>query len=413
MTQGEGKLSARNIVLLMCTAEILSMTGFATYPALLPGLRTVWGLSNSQAGLISGIFFAGYMSATPVLVGLTDRFDPRRIYLLATMLAFFGSLGFALFAHDLPTAMLFQAMVGAGLAGTYMPGLRLLTDHFRGATPSRAVAFYTSTFGLGTTGSLLLAGQLEPFGWPWAFATAALGPLIAGPLVYCSFGPRAIQTGDATSGLLFDFRPVLRNRAAMGYILGYAAHCWELFGLRSWLPAFFAFSLGLTASGGGFWLGAASLAAWINMIGPLASIFGNEAAVRCGRKPVVLAVMAAAGSVSCLVGFSAPLPILVVFVVMAVYFLLVMGDSAALTAGLVAAAEPGRKGAAMALHSLMGFGAGFLAPLAFGTVLDLGGGSGAVMAWGFSFMALGFWSLATVGFLLVRRFSTRSTIASS
>jgi len=413
VTHGACKLSDRNIVLLMCAAEILSMTGFATYPALLPGLRTAWGLSNSQAGLISGIFFAGYMSATPVLVGLTDRFDPRRIYLLATMLAFSGSLGFAFLARDLPTAMFFQAMVGAGLAGTYMPGLRLLTDHFRGATPSRAVAFYTSTFGLGTTGSLLLAGQLEPFGWSWAFAAAALGPLLAGPLVYCSFGPRATQAGDAAAGILIDFRPVLRNRAAMGYIIGYAVHCWELFGLRSWLPAFFAFSMGLTATAGGFWLGAASLAAWINMIGPLASIFGNEAAVRRGRRPVVLAVMAAAGGMSCLVGFSAALPILVVFVVTAVYFLLVMGDSAALTAGLVAAAEPGRKGAAMALHSLMGFGAGFLAPLAFGTVLDLAGGSGSVTAWGFAFVALGFWSLTTLGFLLLRRFFSWSITVSS
>jgi MFS family permease len=176
-----------------------------------------------------------------------------------------------------------------------------------------------------------------------------------------------------------------------------------LFGLRSWLPAFFTFSLGLTATQGGFWLGAASLAAWINMIGPLASIFGNEAAVRHGRRKVVMAVMAAAGGMSCLVGFSAGLPILVVFLLMAAYFLLVMGDSAALTAGLVAAAEPGRKGAAMALHSLMGFGAGFLAPLAFGTVLDHTGGNGAISAWGFAFMALGGWSLLITVFMLVRR----------
>jgi len=399
------KLSSRNVVLLMCGAEILSMTGFATYPALLPGLRAEWGLSNSQAGLISGIFFAGYMAATPVLVGLTDRIDARRIYLVATMLAFAGSLGFALLAQNLVTAMFFQAMVGAGLAGTYMPGLRLLTDHVQGATPSRAVAFYTSTFGLGTTGSLLLAGFLEPVGWKWAFVAAALGPLIAGPLVFCSLNARPVENIGSAPGMLFDFRPVLRNREAMGYILGYAAHCWELFGLRSWLPAFFAFSLGLTATQGGFWFGAAALAAWINMIGPLASIFGNEVAVRRGRKPVILTVMAASGTLACLVGFSATLPIIVVFLLMTIYFLLIMGDSAALTAGLVAAADPGRKGAAMALHSLMGFGAGFLAPLVFGVVLDTAGGNESVTAWGFAYAALGAWSLVAVGLALVQRWS--------
>ena len=80
-----------------------------------------------------------------------------------------------------------------------------------------------------------------------------------------------------------------------------------------------------------------------------------------------------------------------------------MGDSAALTAGLVAAAEPGRKGVSMALHSLMGFGAGFLAPLAFGLVLDVAGGDETVSAWGFAFATLGAWSLLAVAVSVLRR----------
>jgi MFS family permease len=88
---------------------------------------------------------------------------------------------------------------------------------------------------------------------------------------------------------------------------------------------------------------------------------------------------------------------------MAVYFLLVMADSASLTAGLVSAAEPGRKGAAMALHSLFGFGAGFTAPLAFGAVLDLAGGNERVSAWGLAFVSLGVWSLIAAFFALLRQ----------
>lgn len=382
------------LVLLLCFAEVLSMTGFATYPALLPVLRAEWGLSNAAAGLLSGSFFAGYMAATPLLVGLTDRIDARRIYLLATAVACVGSLAFAFFAHGLWTALFCQALVGAGLAGTYMPGLKVLTDHFRGPYQSRGVAFYTASFGFGTTASLLLAGLLEPVaGWRWVFAAAALGPLVAGPLVFFYFPPVSIKAPEVRATALFDFRPVLRNRPAMGYILGYAAHCWELFGLRSWMPAFFAFSLGLTASSGNPLFGAAALAAWINLLGPLASIMGNEVAVRRSRSRVVLYTMATSGVLAWVVGFSAPLPIIIVFALMAIYFLAVMGDSAALTAGLIAAAEPGRRGASMALHSLLGFGAGFVAPLAFGVVLDLSGGEQSVSAWGLAFASLGIWGL--------------------
>ena len=44
-----------------------------------------------------------------------------------------------------------------------------------------------------------------------------------------------------SSRALLDFRPVFRNRAALGYILGYAAHCFELYALRTWIVAFWAF----------------------------------------------------------------------------------------------------------------------------------------------------------------------------
>lgn len=379
------------------------MTGFATYPALLPVLRDSWSLSNSEAGLVSGTFFAGYMVAVPFLVGLTDRIDARRIYLLATTLAALGSLGFAFCAEGLFTALAFQALVGAGLAGTYMPGLRILTDHFQGPKQSRGIAFYTASFGLGTTGSLLLAGALTPLGWRWAFGAAAIGPVIGGTLVFLAFPSRPpLGTGSGTVSL-FDFRPVIRNRPAFGYILGYMVHCWELFGLRSWLPAFFAFSIGLSAAGQSSLFGAATLAAWINLIGPAASIFGNELAVRHGRRRVVLIAMAGAGALSCAIGFTAPLPIAVVFLLVAVYNLLVMGDSAALTAGLVATSGAGHRGAAMALHSLFGFGAGFAAPLVFGAVLDLAGGNARTFAWGLAFASLGIWAFGGALIASVRR----------
>ena len=387
-------------VLLACGAEVLSMGGFATYAALLTLLQREWGLSNSQAGLISGTYFGAYMLAVPLLVGLTDRLDARHIYLFACGLAAAGCLGFTLFTTGLYSAMVSQALIGAGLAGTYMPGLRLLSDNIKGTAQSRSIAFYTSSFGFGTTGSLLLAGALSAIGWRWAFAAAALGPLLAGPLVFFSYpASKPVTSGDRPAGL-FDFRPVIRNREAFGYILGYTVHCWELFGLRSWLPAFFAFSLGLTAAGSGSLFGAATLAALINLLGPAASIFGNELALRFGRRRVVLAVMACSGGLSCLIGFTAQLPIVLVFFLVAGYNLTVMADSAALTAGLVAAADPGRRGTAMALHSLLGFGGGFAAPLVFGAVLDLAGGNGRVFAWGIAFGSLGFGCL--VGAVLAR-----------
>ena len=47
-------------------------------------------------------------------------------------------------------------------------------------------------------------------------------------------------------------------------------------------------------------------------------------------------------------------------------------------------AEPGNRGATLAVHGMLGYGGGFVGPLALGLVLDLAGGMSAA-AWGWAF----------------------------
>ncbi len=380
---------ALGVVALMCLAETLSMTGFAAYPAFLALLRDTWGISNSEAGFIGGAFFAGYMTAVPVLSSLTDRYDARRIHVASCLLAAVSTLGFALFAEGVVSAAGLQALAGAGLGGTYMPGLKALTDRVTGPRQSRFIAFYTSTFGIGTSLSLLLSGWLGRWiPWNWAFGILAAGPLAAALVVFFGLAPLgpARLTGPRPS-LLGSFN-VLRNRSVLAYVLRYAAHCWELFGLRSWMVAFILFGYGVARSGQPA-LSATEAAAAINFLGIPVSILGNEAAGRFGRRRYIPVAMAASGTLAWLAGFSAGWPWWVMLLLLAVYFIAIMSDSAALTAGLVATTPPHQRGAAMAVYSFGGFGAGFLAPLVFGLLLDVAGGKSNPLAWGIAFGSLG------------------------
>jgi MFS family permease len=382
-------LSAGRTVALMCVAEAFSMLGFATFPALLPLMRDVWQLSGKEAGWIAGAYFGGYMLAVPLLSSLTDRLDARRVYLGSSLLAATGLGGFAVFAEGPLTAGLFQAVSGAGLAGTYMPGLRLLADRIGGSRQSRYVAFYTSTFGIGTSASLLLAGwSADAFGWQAAFALAALGPMVAGTIVFGALP----ATPPALAGTAEPAMPVaslLADRAVRGYVLGYAAHCWELFGLRSWMVAFVAFCYALDPASAGA-IAPATVAALINLLGQPASILGNEIAVRIGRRRLIFAAMLASASLAWITGFAGSLAWWLALLLLVIYNTAVMADSAALTAGLVAITPVARRGAAMALYSFLGFGAGFVSPLAFGAVLDAVGGKNDPAAWGLAFASLGF-----------------------
>lgn len=383
------------------------MLGFATYAALLPELSALWRLSNAEAGLIGSAFFIGYVATVSYWTALTDRTEGRGVYLAGCLLAAAGEAGFGLLAEGLASAMLFQALLGVGVAGSYMPGLRLLSDRISGPRQSRTIAFYTSFFGVGTAFSLALAGALEPvWGWRAAFVICAAGPLVAGLLVYLLLEKieRGAKSATAYSSLfpIAAWRKVLANRAAAGYTLGYLAHCAELFGSRGWMVAFLAFSAGLHAPGETFPWNLAAIAAFVNVASVPASIIGNEIALRVGRGPWVQIAMFGSGACGIALAFAAPLHWAIVLVLLLVYANLVMAESATLTAGLVAAAPPELRGAALGLYSLAGFGGGMLGPSLFGVALDLAGGNAAGAAWAWAYGAIGAGCLAAP--LVVRLF---------
>ncbi|MDP3873832.1 MAG: MFS transporter [Methyloversatilis sp.] len=391
-------LPPARLTLLMCAAEALGMTGFAAYPSFLPLLAGVWQLSGAEAGLIGGAFFFGYMVAVPFLSGVTDRVDARIVYVASCVLMAGGTLGFALFARGMWTGAFFQALCGAGLAGCYMPGLRVLTDRVSTARSNRPIAFYTASFGIGTSLSLLLAGALgNLMDWRIAIALMAAGPLLAAVIVFMGTAPHA-PPGAADAHWLPRFGPVLAHPRVRQLVTGYAVHCWELFGLRSWMVAFIAFAYGLSSAQAA--LSPTEAAALINLLGLPASILGNEMAGRVGRRRWIVAMMIASGLLCWLAGASAALPWWLMLCVLALYNTAVMADSASLTAGLVHAAPAAQRGAAMALYSLGGFGAGFIAPLVFGGVLDMTGGITSPVAWTFACGTLGvgclLWALSAL-----------------
>lgn len=380
-------MSDRNLILILCLAEVLGMLGISSFAALLPEMQAEWGLNNAAAGWITGIYFAGYLVAVPVLVGLTDRMDPRGIYLASAALGGVSLLGFALIADGFWSGLFFRALSGVALAGTYMPGLKALTDRVGEAIRPRAVAFYTASFGIGASLSFLISGEAAA-AWSWqaAFAVAALGAPVCMALAgWAMTARRGVRHVKPDSHLL-DFRPVFRNREAMAYISAYAAHNWELFGFRGWIVAFLVFSRSLQPEYADW--NVILMVTIITLLAVPSSIIGGEFAMRHGRRRVVITVMTGSAIIAALIGFTGALPFPLVIGMAVLYGLLVSADSAAITTGAIGAAPPGGLGAVMAVHSSIGFMGSFLGPLAFGVVLDAAGADH-LWGWGLAFAAMG------------------------
>ena len=389
------------LIAVMCLAEVLAMTGFATYWSLLPVLQPEWHMSNAMAGWLSGAFFGGYVLVVPFLTAMTDRVDARYVFVLGALLSAGGLVGLAFLATGFWSALPWRVIAGAGLAGTYMPGLKVLTDRLPEARQPRAVAFYTACFSVGSAASYALGGgALEWFGWRGAFLFTAAGPALAVIALVTLVAPREPEAAAEERGHVLDFRPVLRSRETMGYIIAYAGHGAELFAMRSWIVPFLVFCLG---SGRAFELDATLFATLISFVAVVSSIGGAELALRIGRARLITWAMLATFAVSAAVGFSSPLPFAAVVFLCLLYSAAIQADSAALTAGAVATSPVGHRGATLAVHSTLGFGGSLFAPALVGVVLDRSAPLGGTAAWGLAFLTMGSMALLSFGFFILQR----------
>ncbi len=369
----------------MALGEIGTLLPNLSFAALTPLFIGQWHISNADAGWIAGISAFGYMAAVPLLMSLTDRIDARRVFLAGAALTMLSNLGFAIAASGFWSAFFWRALSGIGLAGTYMPGLKILTDRHTGPDKSRSVSFYTASYAVGVSLSYLFTGLLtDAFGWRIGIGILAMGALVALLIALFATQPKAPTPEEGHR--LLNFRPVFANRRAMGYILAYAAHGFELVAVRAWLVAFLGFAAlraGLVGHHN-----ATAIAAVFSVIGLPASVLGNELALRFGRRRVLIQIMSLSAALAAGLGFVAGLPYILVVGLILIYGVTLTADSGALTSGAVAAASPEAQGATIAVHSSIGFAASFLGPLAVGIALDAGGGQAAPLAWTMAFLVI-------------------------
>lgn len=394
--------SGLRLVLVVCAAQVFVQLGAGFWPALLPQMMALWRLTNSEAGWITAIFFGTYMVSVPVLVTLTDRIDAKKVYLFGVACTVAGHLLFGLYADGFWSAFFTRALAGMGWAGTYMTGLKLLADQVDARTMSRAVTGHAASIGISGAVSFLLGDVLaDQFGWRTAFVISSVTAAIAWTMVVLAVPTRPPPPRAPSSGGLFDFRPVVRNRSAFAYSVVYCVHTLEMSALRGWGVAFLAFVASWTGFAEGT-LSPALVVTTLALLGTLTSIVGNEASIRFGRRPLVVTALVLSILFAAAVGFLGPRHYWLAVVLLVGYGMVVWLDSSSVTAGAAGNAEPARRGATLAVHSTLGYAGGFVGPLIVGWTLDLAGGASPV-AWAAAFLAVAaFMVVGLAAFLIMR-----------
>ena len=290
--------------------------------------------------------------------------------------------------------MCIRDRVGAGLAGTYMPGLQILNARLNDHDRISAVPWYTSCFGLGTGASYFVMGlMLTNFDYRFAAIVSGLSLLLSVSLIllFVKSKPVNIKLGYTMRHPL-DFRPVFKKRESMSYILAYGAHTYELFAFRSWSVALFFF----IASGRSQIVSTQTVTIIVSIImltGMIASVLGAKLAQKYNRHQIIESVGLCTFLIAILgvIFINNLLPL--VFFILWFYNFFIMLDSGALTAGAVESSDPDNRGAILAVHSMIGFTGGALGGPLIGGIIDLLGGENSLIAWQFALIAMGLGSL--------------------
>ena len=216
--------------------------------AVLPELkRAPLGLDDFQLGTLMSGFLIVYMLAAPLFGRLGDRGSRTRPIAIGVFLWSLAT-GLTGLARNYLQLLGARAAVGIGEAayGTIAPSL--LADHFPLRTRGRAFALFNMAIPVGAALGYIVGGLVEAhYGWRAAFFVAGVpGVALALWVWRLPDPPRGAQdesSGAATApaapaGSWRVYVKLLRQRAYLLTVLGYAAYTFALGGMAFWMPTF-------------------------------------------------------------------------------------------------------------------------------------------------------------------------------
>lgn len=370
-------------VLLIVLSRMATTAIYMTYPATLSVLLGVWQMSATQAGLVQGAFSLAFAISLLVSSFACDRFGAIAVFRHATLAVAVTAILVAGFARSFESGLVFLALLGLAQGGTYTSSIIAVSANVPAHRKGAAVGWVLAGMSAGYVLSIFLSQALVAV-YDYRMAFAVTGGLTVLGWVFGSYAVRSAKDPVLAQGAQDKVATPEMTRRARLLTLGYIGHCWELFGMWAWVPAFLAAAVlvegSMTAIELGLWT-----AVTLHVTGFFSSFLSGYAADRFGAR-AVLVFFAALGSICSLsIGwmFEASVPALLI--ITAIYGFAAIGDSSVLSSAMTDAVPAARLGRALGVWSILGIGTGAAAPVVFGAVLD---GVAEAMAWGYAFSAL-------------------------
>jgi len=361
----------RSLALLLL-AEVAAMSLWFVSAAVLPDmLREATLTPFQQAALSSGVQ-AGFVIGALVsaVLGLADRFDPRRMFAAAAIGAGLINLTLLIDTPGGAAAIAARFATGALLAGVYPVGMKVMVgwgEKDRGFLVGALIG--ALVIGSASPHLIALIGGAD---WRLTVGAASTAAVIAGLLsLGVALGP---YHGKAAR---FDPHVVVTawtNRRVRLAYAGYFGHMFELYAMWAWIGV-------ATATSYRTYMAApqaeelAKLTAFCAIgIGGIASAIAGRWADRIGKAEVAIIAMVISGASALLAAATFGGPVWLTFVIVLIWGASIVPDSAQFSALVADASPPHQTGSLLTFQTALGFA------LTFATV-QLTPGLAAKLGW--------------------------------
>jgi MFS family permease len=314
-------------------------------------LQQAWGIGSAALGYMTASVQFGFIFGTFLFAffAVSDRYSPRIIFSLCSVLGALANLGICLGADGLPSLMMLRFITGFFLAGVYPVGMKIAAGWYEKGL-GRALGFLVGALVVGTAFPHLLKSIGRSVAWESVIVAISIISSAGGLLMFWLVpdGPYLFK-GAQFSGRAFF--AIFRSKNLRAAAFGYFGHMWELYTLWAFVPLYLGKYLAknTVTAHVSFW------AFCVIAAGLLGCVGGGLMSKKMGSAKVAFIQLAASGG-CCLVSVFMYQAALTVFLCFLIFWgIVVAGDSPQFSALTARTAPQESVGSALTIVNCIGF----------------------------------------------------------